>query len=304
MDDAEFRASVVGAAEVAALFDASPWVTRYELYHRKRGTIATPEFNAIREDGTPENERVLWGVELEAVIVKEACRRWGYEPLDVEHRLTNGRGLGGHPDKLVTDKGEKVVLEVKMVDWLEFKKWGDEPPTHYLLQNMTYQGLAGCVRGDMIVLVGGNRLERFQYPFRAVLYAEIERRAEQFWQDVRGCNEPPVDYARDGDTLMEVIGSPDDSVADLREDDHADSLASDWLAARERRDAAVKDMDIAKAKLIELAGTAGRVLLPSHTIGCNETKGSAGTLITADMVGATLGARKGYRRFDVKEKTK
>jgi hypothetical protein len=31
------------------------------------------------------------------------------------------------------------------------------------------------------------------------------------------------------------------------------------------------------------------------------TKGSAGTLITEAMVGTHVGARKGWRRFDVKE---
>ena len=48
-------------------------------------------------------------------------------------------------------------------------------------------------------------------------------------------------------------------------------------------------------------GAAGSALLGCHRIGCNQTKGSPGTLITPDHVGTTIGARKGYRRFDVKE---
>ena len=300
-DDLTFRASVVGASEVAALFDASPWLTRFELHHRKAGTIATPEFNATRPDGTPENERVHWGVELEQIIVKEACRRWGYVPLDTPHVLDNGKGLGGHPDQLVTDNGEKVVLEIKTADWLVAKKWGDEPPLNYLLQNMAYQGLAGCVRGDMIVLVGGNELRRFQYEFRPTLYAEIERRVVEFWQGVRAGDAPDPDFARDGRVITEVLGEPDDTLADLRGDNGADELAVSFLEAKARAKAADADAEEAKNRLLLKIGAAGSALLGCHRIGCNQTKGSPGTLITPDHVGTTIGARKGYRRFDVKE---
>src|SRR5690606_13844867 len=75
-DDAAFRASVVGSSEVAALFDASPYLTRFELWHRKKGNIATPEFDAVADDGTPDNERIWWGVRLEKAILDAACERF------------------------------------------------------------------------------------------------------------------------------------------------------------------------------------------------------------------------------------
>jgi predicted phage-related endonuclease len=53
LSDAAFRASVVGASEVAALFDASPWLTKFELWHRKAGNIAVPDFNAADASGKP-----------------------------------------------------------------------------------------------------------------------------------------------------------------------------------------------------------------------------------------------------------
>ncbi len=234
MTDTAFRASVVGASEVAALFDVSPWLTRFELHHRKIGTIATPEFNAMLPDGTPENERVHWGVELEAVILREACRRWGYSNVTTADKLDNGAGLGGHPDALAYDAGEKVVLEVKTADWLQAKKWGDEPPLHYLLQNMAYQGLAGCVRGDMIVLIGGNELRRFQYEFRSKLYAEIERRVAEFWAAVRAGKPPKPDYCRDGDVIEALAGDPTDTLVDLTRNNRASILAADFLDAKAR----------------------------------------------------------------------
>lgn len=301
LSDAAFRAQHVGASEVAALFDASPWLTRFELHHRKAGTVATPDFNAMRQDGTPENERIHWGVQLERVIIDEACRRWGYVPVDTPHLLDNGAGLGGHPDQIVTDGSDRVVLEIKTTDWLVAKKWGEEPPLNYLLQNMAYQGLAGCIRGDMIVLVGGNELRRFQYEFRPALYAEIERRVTEFWQGVRTGDAPEPDFARDGRVLTEVLGEPDDTLADLRADNGADDLAVSFLQAKARAKEAEAEAEEAKNRLLLKIGSAGSALLGCHRIGCAQTKGSAGTLITADHVGTTIGARKGYRRFDVKE---
>lgn len=304
MTDALFRQSVVGAGEVAALFDASPWLTRFELYHRKLGTIGVPDFNAVA-DGTPENERIWWGVKLEPVVIEAACERWGYEPLDTPKRFDNGAGLGGHPDKLVRcpERGPGI-LEVKTADWLVAKKWGDEPPTNYLVQSQTYQGLAGVTWGDVIVLVGGNELRRYRYDFRPTLYAEIERRVAAFWQDVRSGTAPPVDYARDGATLIDVIGVPDDTVADLRDDLDAEQDAMDYAAARERRYAAEADEATAKARLIERIGAAGTALLPSFRVNCGEAKGSPGKLITQEMVGTYVGARKGWRRFDLKSMEK
>lgn len=299
-DDA-FRARHVGAGEVPALFDLSPWLTAYELFHRKAGNIDTPDFNAVA-NGVPENERIYFGVKMEPVIIEAACERWGYVPIDTPHRLTNERGLGGHPDRIVTcpERG-KGILEVKTADWLVAKEWGDEPPAHYLMQNLTYQGLAGVEWGDVIVLVGGNQLKRFQYDFRPKIYAEIEARVEAFWQTVRENKPPKADYMRDGDAIVQVIGEPNGETVDLREDEYASTLADQYLAAKNAEKHWGKEADALKAELIEKIGEASFAMLPVHKISAAYQQGSPGTLITKEHVGTTIGARKGFRRFTVKE---
>lgn len=300
--DDTFRASVVGASEVPALFDASPWLTRFELHHRKAGTIDTPVFNAVDATGKPEDMRIFCGVMLEPVVINIACRLWGYERIDTPKRLDNGAGLGGHPDQLVRCPERGVgVLEVKTADWLVAKKWGDEPPLNYQLQAQTYAGLAGVGWCDIITLVGGNDPRRFCMDARPALYAEIERRVAAFWQDVREGRAPDPDFQRDGDTIAALLGDADDTVADLRDDHDADVLAAELLAAKADAKAADARAEEAKNRLLMKIGTAGRAMLGQHKIGCSTTKGSAGTLITADMIGTTIGARKGYRRFDVRE---
>lgn len=298
LSDADFRAAHVGASEVPALFDASPWLTRFELFHRKRGTIATPDFNARQADGAPENERIDWGVRLEPVIIQAACERWGYEAGYSPPARSNGAGLGGHPDQQVVDPDRGPgVLEVKTADWLVAKKWGDEPPLHYLLQAQTYAGLTGSGWADLIVLVGGNELRRFQYQFRPALYAEIERLVSVFWADVRAGVAPPVDPARDGRALVEALGEPTGEVADLRDSLDAEQDALDFLAGRALRDQGEAQMEAARTRLFERIGAAGAAMLPGHRIGCAMTRGSPDR---EAKPGEIIRGRRAYRRFDLK----
>lgn len=295
MSDDDFRARHVGASEVAALFDTSPWLTHFELWHRKNGTVATPDFGG--------NERIEAGIRLEPAIIEWACDKWGYERRETPERLNNGRGLAGHPDQFVTcpDRGPGI-LEVKTADWLVAKGWGDEPPLQYQLQAMTYMGLAGAQWGDIVILVGGNELRRFQIDFRPKLFAEIERRVEAFWQSVRDGSPPKPDYTRDGGTIAELYVESDGGTVDLRGDNLAAIAAAEFLAADAESKAAAKRRDAAKAELMDKLGAAETALLDGFVVKAATVRAIPDTIITADMIGQTINGRKSYRRFAVKEK--
>jgi len=297
--DALFRAQHVGGSEVAALFDCSPWLTRFELWHRKAGNIATPEFNAIADDGAPENERVYWGVRLEAAIIEAAKERYGYTDRENTGPLSNGKGLGGHPDRqVICPKRGPGILETKMVDWLEFKKWGDEPPAHYLLQGNTYSGLDRVAWFDMIVLVGGNKLERYQYDFRPKLYAEAERRTEQFWQSVTKGAPPKAEYTRDLEVLKELYADQGTEAVDLHGDNRAAMAAAEMLAAAEEERQARARKEAAQAELVDK--------LKDASVGFADGFVIRSTLVKAvpereAKPGEIIKGRKAYRRFTVKE---
>lgn len=297
--DALFRAKHVGASEVSALFACNPWLTEFELFHRKRGTIASPDFNAIRPDGTPENERVYWGVKLEAAIIDAAKERFGYIDREDTGPLSNGRGLGGHPDRrvLCPNRGP-IVLETKMVDWLERKKWGDEPPLHYLLQGNTYAGLDQVCGFDMLVLVGGNQLERIQYDFRPKLFAAAEDRTEAFWQAVTDGREPKPDYDRDGDALKSVFSDQSEDVVDLAGDNRAAIAAAEYLTAAEEERQARARKEAAQAELIDKLKDAAVGFADGFTI---KTTAVKATPDREAAPGEIIKGRKGYRRLTVKE---
>lgn len=299
IDDATFRASVIGASEVAALFDASPYLTKFELFHRKKGNIATPAFDAIADDGTPDNERIYWGVRLEAAIIDAAVERYGFSIEARDQRLANGKGLGGHPDAIATCPVRgRGVLEIKTADWLVRKGWGDEPPMHYLLQSQAYQGLAGVEWGDVLVLVGGNKLERFQYQFRPKIYAEIERRVAAFWRSIEANEPPPADYTRDLDQIKELYGEQGEETIDLQADNRATAAAAEYLAAAEEEREARKRKEAAQAELFDKLRDASLGFATGFQI--------KSTLVAAiperaAEPGEIISGRKAYRRLYIKE---
>lgn len=302
LTEAKFRASHVGASEAAALFDCSPYLTRFELWHRKAGNIATPEFNALHDDGTPDDERIYWGVKLEAAIIEAAKERFGYIDRDQADQLSNGRGLGGHPDRrVICPERGPGILEIKTADWMVRKDWGDEPPAHYLIQSQAYQGLDSVEWGDVLVLVGGNKLERFCYKFRPKIYAEVEKRVEAFWQSVEANDPPPADYGRDLPTISELYRDGTDETVDLTGDNLAAIAAAQLLVAAEERKAAEKKEDAAKAELLDKLGPASTAMLNGFICRATTVAAIPETEITADMIGSTIGGRKGYRRLTVKE---
>jgi hypothetical protein len=60
--------------------------------------------------------------------------------------------------------------------------------------------------------------------------------------------------------------------------------------------------DSVKAEILMVIGDAGKILSIHGTVNCTTTKDSLGTLVTPDMVGTHIGARKGYRMFRVSAK--
>lgn len=301
LSEAQFRAAHIGASEVAALFDCSPYLTAFELWHRKNGSIDTPAFNSIGDDGTPENERIYWGVRLEAAIIEAAKERYGYIDREQVERLTNGNGLGGHPDRrVICPQRGPGILEIKTADWLVRKVWGEEPPMHYLLQSQAYQGLDGVAWGDVLVLVGGNKLERFTYDFRPKIYGEIERRVEAFWQSIKANDPPPADYTRDLDTIVELHRDAGEDHIDLTGDNSAQDAAMTYLWAKDARLTAEKNEDAAKAELLDKLGDAASATLNGFVV-----RATAVAAIPERVAkpGEIIKGRKSYRRLNVKELT-
>src|SRR5690606_1735645 len=224
-EHAAARHKVVGASEVAALFGLSPFVTLYELWHRKAGDL--PEVDLS------DNERVFWGTVLEPAIADGIATQTGWRMGlyrgHVQHATVEGMGCS--PDCWVDhpERGDGLV-QIKNVDAIVFAKWprGEsgavEPPMQYQLQVQHELACTGKSWGALAVLVGGNRLEIFEYSRHEGVIARIEAEVTKFWQSIRDGAEPQPDFARDLETIRALYGTAlEGEVVDLSADPRVDA---------------------------------------------------------------------------------
>jgi len=240
------RPKYIGASEVAALFGHSPYLTKFELWHQKRGNI---------EDSFQENERVFWGSVLEPAIARGAAETHGWK-LDKPagyYVHDSVEGMGATPDYIITDKEKgEGLLEIKSIDWIVFKdSWDEgEPPIHYLLQLQHQLACTGHKWGAIAALVGGNQLEIFTYDRHEATISKIEQAVKEFWGSVREGQEPPA-VAEDYSLLQEMFTHASHKQEDLTADNELPGLCAQYKEAGQRRKEAEKEEKGAKSRIMQ-----------------------------------------------------
>lgn len=294
------RLQDVTSTEIAALYGASPYMTEFELWHKKKSPKLV--------DAEP-GERMKWGLILEHAIAQAVAEKHNMEiqPFDVYMRSPEDH-MGASFDYVVTrenGKPAKGLIEVKNVDWLIHKRqWDeDEAPAHIEMQAQ-YQ-LEVAQQFDFVVigaLVGGNTLHTIRREWDRGMGAAMRERVRQFWIDVDSGTEPEPDYERDAETIIDLLrrSNPETEI-DLTKDLEAKSLAEEYMIASRLRTDTEKRLKILKAKLLELIGPAERAYMDGFKVACKEVADTPGKIITENMVGQTIGGRKGYRGFRVTE---
>jgi putative phage-type endonuclease len=321
-DDAHWhslRAQDLTSTDIAALFGMSPYATAVDVWHAKRdGIVETLE----------DNERMRWGRRLESVVAEGIAedQGWSVRPFKEYGRLPEHR-LGASFDYRVTthkvqfmqgdgsfvdgtiDGPDDFVLEIKTVDALAFRSgWTVEPdfieaPAHIELQIQHQLLVSGLRIGYIGALVGGNTVRLIRREADNDVHAAILQRAAEFWQSVTTGTPPPITTADEARAYVKRQTNVEPGrLFDARGNRAVEELLRDYRLARATAQAATDEADVVKARLLEVIGEAERVMFDGGTISCGYTAGSAGTTITADMIGTTVGARAGFRNFRVNYK--
>ena len=297
------RSRDITSTEVSALFGLSPYLTEFELFHRKRA--AEP---VVLE----ENERMRWGKRLEAVIAHGVAsdEGWSVTHADYYARIADLR-MGSSFDYEVTSEQERGVfkmpvtglMEVKNVDGLQFKtKWLDqgdtlEAPEHIELQIQHQMEVADKDYCILVALVGGNRVRWVRRNRDRTIGEQIRDRVAEFWNAVASNDAPSPDYTRDADYIVKSIHNSARDGEVVQADAELEELMKQYQFLRREADSADALCNQAKAKMLERIGTASKVTSSVATISCGMVKPNPGTLITPEMVGTYVGARQGYRSF-------
>ncbi|MBY0355691.1 MAG: YqaJ viral recombinase family protein [Rickettsiales bacterium] len=248
------RRTSIGSSEIAALFGLSPYLTAFELYHAKRGSIG---------DNFEDTERMFWGRQLEDAIATGAGEQEHWTVINPKgfYQHATIDGMGATPDKFIEDAAREGlgIMEVKNVAWPEFKeKWTDgEPPIHYLLQLQHQLACTGLEWGAIVALVGGNDLKVFRYERHEPTVQRIESAVRKFWQDVQAEREPQIDDAA-AYAVVKELHPVHDSEIDLTGDNQLPTLCADALRHTAERLAAQKAEDAAKAEILRRVGSNAR----------------------------------------------
>ena len=295
----------ITSTESAALFGMSPYVTHYELWHRK-STGTAPEFKA--------NERMKWGNRLEAAIAHGIAeeRGWEIRPMKEYMRDPDAR-IGASFDFLITNHPDGAAhLEIKNVDYMAFRdNWIEhddgtvEAPEHIEMQVQHQMAVSGLKRAYIGALIGGNRTVVIERERDEEVIRAIRHRVAEFWRTVAAGEEPPPIMPDDAQAVIRLHQYADPGkVLDASNDANIETLVSNYKTSKALADNAKDDAEIAKAMLLTAIGDAEKVIGQGWKISASIIADTPPTVITADMVGQTYGGRKGYRNMRITNTTR
>jgi putative phage-type endonuclease len=287
----------VTSTESAALFGMSPYVTHYDLWHRKRTGIV-PEFQT--------NERMLWGNRLEAAIAYGIAEEQGWEVKPMKEYLRDpDLRMGSSFDFVITNLGEPVHLEIKNVDylafrdgWIEHEDGSIEAPEHIEMQVQHQMAVSGFKRAFIGAFIAGNRgvvIERLR---DEDVIAAIKAKVADFWRTVDEGQEPEPVMPGDAEVIIRLNQYAKPGKVLSADGDHTLAvLLAEYRSAAAAEKNAKEDKDVAKAEIFKHIGDAEKVLTSDWSVSCAMQADTPPTLITADMVGQSYGGRSGFRNL-------
>lgn len=200
------RKAGIGGSDCAAIFGASPWKTKRELYWDKIG-----DENVIQKEENWVAKEV--GHRLEELVIQIFKKRTGLIPYTIRHMFRHPKypWMLADVDAFVKlPNGKIYVVEVKTCSEAGLEKWGSPNsnvvPYHYEMQGRHYMAVTNT-DGVVFILLAGNSEAGFR--MRTIerdydIEQDIIREEEEFW-----CNyvekrvEPP--YIETPDMVIEAI---------------------------------------------------------------------------------------------------
>jgi putative phage-type endonuclease len=288
----QLRTHDLTSTAISALFDLSPYCTKFEVYHAKKSGLILP---------FDENERVKKGKRIESYVAQEVGLKMGWEvqPLNVYARIPGERMGSSFDYEAICPVRGKGILEIKGVDYFQHKaKWlDDEAPEHIEIQLQhqlecidEYEW--GCISACTSIYDTHEYIRERDHDMGLALRTA----ANKFWADVDAGNEPAIDFYRDGPVLDLLYSKAGGEPIDATKDEELDALISKHVRLGREIKAMDADRDAAKAQIHRRLENAGGAYTAGGKVTCGWTKDSVGKLVTEEMVGTYIGAKKGYRQ--------
>lgn len=259
------RRETVSASQVAALFDASPYMTRFTLWHTLAGTLPDVDDSV--------NDRMEWGNRLEPAILAAAGERRNLIVTpNAEYRRHDSAPIGCTIDGEALDPNEGPgIVEAKAVDWMVWKdQWTDDTaPPHIELQVQAQLAVrTDCRWSDIACLVGGNDFRVYPRRPDAGIIAEIRERAAAFMQSIRDGEEPSVTGSSVEDPFIAARWPQvrEEPVLDLTTDREAWEIVRQYRYWTTHKSAAEKELKRLKPLLLGLTQDHAQTRVWGHRV--------------------------------------
>jgi putative phage-type endonuclease len=278
------RLNDITSTKSPALFGISPYLTKFELWHRIKNNLVV-DFK--------ENKRMKWGIKLEASIAECIAEEKGWEvrPFKEYIRLEEEK-IGSSFDFRIldNDKGDGI-LEIKNVDGLVYRdNWIDgEPPLHIEMQVQHQLLVSGLKYAYIGVLVGGND-EKLIYRERdEIVINRILEESAKFWKSIKNNEPPDPNFNSDAVFLKELYQHAEPgTVYDARGDERINEIVSKYKEASQKEKEAKSIKESCKSELLTIIGDNEKAAGDDFTI-------SAGVVAEAEI----SYIRKPYRTFKI-----
>jgi len=263
--------ATISATQSPALFNASPYITRWMLYRFLKG-------DDIEQ---PASDRMDWGIKLQPLVLEQAARDLKLEVTPNEQSVYvahPGLRLGYTADAAIVcpDRGRGTVESKCVFDygvWMRDWNGGKTPPHHYELQ-LQHQLLVGDghARFDWGVIAAWvcGEMHYFERRRDEIASNAIVAASSQMFDDVANNREPsPFGAEIEAPLLTALFPVAGDKVLDLTA--HADAhkwadLARMFADFGQQANFYDKARAAAKLQLQALMTDSVKLLLPGVTV--------------------------------------
>lgn len=251
----EMRAKDITSTEISVLFGISPYMTPYELWHRKKaGTV----------DGIEPNDRMKWGTRLQNTIGNGIAEDNGWTIRAIKEYMRVPRLRIGSSFDFFVDEPFMAILEIKNVDGLAFKQgWivddeNIEAPVHIELQVQHQLLVTGMKKAYIGAFVGGNKPYLIERVPDDSIHKEIIQKVGAFWKSIEANEPPPPDFQRDAKFISKInqVAQPGKTIDASH---RIEVLANDYRQAAEKEKDFNRQKETIKAEIITLIGDAERI---------------------------------------------
>lgn len=243
----------ISATQMPVLFNASPWQTRWMMYHEFAGTVG---------ERAPANSLMKWGLRMQPLVLQQAAEDLRLEIIPNDRDHYHRRGLFGctrDATVICPDRGPGA-LEIKccfnLQTWMQEWGGGEKVPRHYeiQLQDQIYVGdEEQPYEWGMIGVWFAAEMRYFERKPLPELWRAAEFEAEHFLADVRAGHEPdPFGEPVELPVLAKMFPVQEHKIVDLSTGEDAEKLAqmvADFEAFGAARKVAAKSEEALKAKV-------------------------------------------------------